>query len=76
MQAGSAALSVDDKSSLAGACSTSSDTSTSSTAAAAEGDQQQQVQLTLLQSLHAPGRVWLQSFFAELQPDRRQVSYI
>jgi len=76
LQDGSAGLSDNDRSSLAGACSTSSDTSSSSTAAAAEGGQQRQVQLTLLQSVHAPGRVWLQSFFAELQPDRRQVSYI
>lgn len=31
------------------------------------------MQLTLLQSVHAPNRRWLQSFFAELQPDQRQV---
>lgn len=32
-----------------------------------------QVHLTLLQGVNAPSRVWLQSFFAELQPGRRQV---
>jgi hypothetical protein len=31
------------------------------------------VQLTLLQGVRAPSRVWLQSFFAELHPSRRQV---
>lgn len=36
-------------------------------------EQQQQVQLSLLRAVHAPNRAWLQSFFAELQPDRRQV---
>lgn len=52
-------------------------TSSSSTDSASSGQsqdvRQHTVQLTLLRAVHAPNRVWLQSFFAELQPYRRQV---
>lgn len=38
------------------------------------GQQQQQtISTSLLRSVHAPNRTWLQSFFADLALDRRQV---
>jgi hypothetical protein len=35
---------------------------------------QQPARMSLLQAVRAPSRVWLQSFFADLKPDKRQVS--
>jgi hypothetical protein len=35
---------------------------------------QQPLRITLLQAVRAPSRSWLQSFFADLKPDKRQVS--
>lgn len=35
--------------------------------------QQQPLRMSLLQAVRAPTRMWLQSFFADLRPDQRQV---